>query len=375
MDADVRPDHLEEPGDEVDLDVEVLHGADEVEHLLVRVVREGDDDSLDVEDLHHLRKLLEAAEDGDIRQAVPARLGLSVHESDEVEAVLRVLAELLRDELADVAGPDDDGVLHVGEVTSGESAGQRARGGDPDDGEEPESEQPLEAGIDPMRDRREGEEQPAAHRDQVEDPDEVVGGGVVGALLVEVVEAVELRDDHPGRQAQAEDEQLDLRGDGIGAPGLLEEERRGEEGEREPDEVGQHEHAAHEPASPHAQRARPPALEDLKSSRVHRRGDFDGILRVGHRLDRAHVGVAPPLGSKPWCRNLHSPDSSGRTPDARFSRTNGGLLRSYIRRLMPAMNEWTACSRRFRPKPELSTRLFGPGTDRRIPRPACGTLA
>ena len=74
--------------------------ADEVEHLLVRVVREGDDDSLDVEDLHHLRKLLEAAEDGDIRQTVPARLGLSVHESDEVEAVLRVLAELLRDELA-----------------------------------------------------------------------------------------------------------------------------------------------------------------------------------------------------------------------------------------------------------------------------------
>ena len=81
-----------------------------------------------------------------------------------------------------------------------------------DDGEEPEAEQPLEAGVGPMRDRREGEEEPAADRDQVEDPDEVVGGRVVGALLVEVVEAVELRDDHPGRQAQAEDEQLDLRG-------------------------------------------------------------------------------------------------------------------------------------------------------------------
>ena len=52
---------------------------------------------------------------------------------------------------------------------------------------------------------------------------------MVGALLVVVVEAVELGDDHPGRQAQAEDEQLPLAGDGVPARGLVEDERGGEE--------------------------------------------------------------------------------------------------------------------------------------------------
>ena len=104
MDADVRPDDLEEARDEVDLDVEVLEVADQVEHLLVRVVREGDDHALDIEDLHHLRELPETAEQGDVREARVAVLGLVVDEADEVEPVLGMLAQLLGDELADVAG-------------------------------------------------------------------------------------------------------------------------------------------------------------------------------------------------------------------------------------------------------------------------------
>ena len=96
----------------------------------------------------------------------------------------------------------------------------------------------VEAGIGHVRDRGEREEEPAPDRDQVEDADEVVGGGVVGALLVEVVQAVELRHDHPGREAQAEDEQLDLRADGVGAAGRVEDERASDDREREADEVG-----------------------------------------------------------------------------------------------------------------------------------------
>jgi hypothetical protein len=111
VDPDVRPDHLEEARDEVDLDVEVLEGADQVEHLLVRVVREGDDHALDVEDLHHLRELLETAEQRDVREVLRPLLGVAVHEADEVEAIFGMLAELLRDELAHVARADDDRVL------------------------------------------------------------------------------------------------------------------------------------------------------------------------------------------------------------------------------------------------------------------------
>ena len=175
MDADVGPDDLEEPGDEVDLDVEVLERADQIEHGLVRVVREGDDDALDVEDLHHLRELLETAEQCDVSEVLRPLLGVAVHEADEVEAVLGMLAELLRDELAHVSRADDYRVLDVGEVLPRNPARDRSARRDADDGEQPEAEQAREARVGTVRDRGEGEEQPAPDRDEMEDADEVVG--------------------------------------------------------------------------------------------------------------------------------------------------------------------------------------------------------
>ena len=145
-----------------------------------------------------------------------------------------------------------------------ESAGDRPADGDRGDGEEPEAEEPGEPGVGAVRDRGEGEEEPASDRDQVEDPDEIVGGRVVGALLVVVVEAVELGDDDPGRQAQAEDEQLDLRADHVVLNGLAEDEGGCEESEGQPDEVGDHEHSPHEPAAPQAHPTRAPPLEDVQ---------------------------------------------------------------------------------------------------------------
>ena len=133
------PDHLEEAWDEVDLDVEILERPDEVEHLLVRVVREGDDDALDVQDLDHLRQLPEPAEERDVVEALGAVLGLVVDEADEVEPVFGVLAQLLRDQLPDVAGADDDRVLHVGEMAPGHAA--RDRPADRDGGDR-ESQKP-----------------------------------------------------------------------------------------------------------------------------------------------------------------------------------------------------------------------------------------
>ena len=146
-------------------------------------------------------------------------------------------------------------------------------------------------------------------RDEMEDADEVVGGRVVGALLVVVVEAVELGHDHPGRQADEEDEQLDLRADRVGAAVHLEEERRREERERQPDEVGQHEHAPHEPAAAYPDGARPPPLEDLQRPWIEGRRDFRCCCRVDVGLDRVHLRGTPPRPRTTGrtCRIHHSP--------------------------------------------------------------------
>ena len=126
----------------------------------------------------------------------------------------------------------------------------------------------------------------------------------------------------------------------------------------QPDEVGEHEHSADEPAAPHAQRARAPPLEDLKRPRVERRRDLGGILRVDERLDRAHLRWYTPPGARPTaCCRISTPlvARAVRPTLASPERTPGFSEATSMRR-MPAMNEWTACSRRFRPKAELSTR-------------------
>jgi hypothetical protein len=238
---------------------------------------------------------------------------------------------------------DDDRVLDVGEVLPCDPARDPARGGDGHDGEEPEAEQPRKPRIGFMRDRRKGEEEPAAHRDQLEDADEVVRSRVVGALLVLVVETVELRHDHPGRQAQAEDEQLDLHTDCIGAPVLLEDERRCEEGEREADKVGEHQHPADEPATAHPCGSRAPPLEDVQRPLVQRSRDVSRRGRVDVGLDRSHLPGTPcGVYHSLTCRIHHSPVGSGRTQDARLAPEERGLFEANSHVFMAAMNEWAA---------------------------------
>ena len=56
------------------------------------------------------------AEQRQVGQVVAALLRARVDEADEVDAVLGVLQQLARDELADLAGADDDRVLEVGDA-------------------------------------------------------------------------------------------------------------------------------------------------------------------------------------------------------------------------------------------------------------------
>ncbi len=79
----------------------------------VGLAREGDDYALDLIADDEIVEIVQSAEQrqlGDLR-AHGARI--LVDESDELDPVFRVLLDLARDELADMAGTDHDAALHV----------------------------------------------------------------------------------------------------------------------------------------------------------------------------------------------------------------------------------------------------------------------
>ena len=124
--VDPRADDVEEARDDVDLDVAVLELADQVERLLVRVAREARSRRSTSS-----RRTIGGSCSGAPRSVELVEVGapllrLAVDEADEVDPVLGVLEQLARDDLADVAGADDDRVLQVGDVPARESAGDGA---------------------------------------------------------------------------------------------------------------------------------------------------------------------------------------------------------------------------------------------------------
>ena len=74
-------------------------------------------------------------------------VGLSSTKPTMVEAVLGMLEELLRDQLADVAGADDERVLLVRVGAPGERAPRDAADGDEQDRRGPEGEELAEVGA------------------------------------------------------------------------------------------------------------------------------------------------------------------------------------------------------------------------------------
>ena len=141
MDLRRRTDEFEQPGHDVDLQVERLEEADQVEQLVVRVLGEGDDDALDAvapDDVRQARRRAEQRQAADLRRPL-ARHG--VDEADQVDAVLAVLEELARDHLADASRSDDDGVLEVGRSAAAEGAGRGASDRHDRDREGPEGDQ------------------------------------------------------------------------------------------------------------------------------------------------------------------------------------------------------------------------------------------
>ena len=83
-----------------------------VEALLVRIAEERHHDSLDVVLTDDRRQLGGCSEHADPAEVAPQLLRIGIDEADDVDAVLLVLEKLPRDQLADVARADDDGVLN-----------------------------------------------------------------------------------------------------------------------------------------------------------------------------------------------------------------------------------------------------------------------
>ncbi len=207
MDPDHRPDGLEESRHEVDVDVEPTECPDEIEKLVVVIVRECDDHALDSICLDDLDNVGRRPEQRDPVEVGSHGLRVGVDEANEMDAQFGMLPELTADELTDVARSDDQRVLDVSgtsphERTIDDAAGyEQGERGDPEDGDLRELR--VAAGQ-PQADDAE----PGADRDQMEERQEVIDGGVLGASLVAVVQAVHLRTKDPERQRHAEEDEL-----------------------------------------------------------------------------------------------------------------------------------------------------------------------
>jgi hypothetical protein len=196
-----------------------------------------------------------------------------VDEPHDVDAVLRVLEHLARDELTDVSGPDNDHVLDVQNALARGGPHRRSTGRDQNDREDPEARELRE-----RRRRRTGQpsaeqQQPGPDGHEVEDADEVVHRGVVGAFLVAVIEPVHLRHHQPHRQRGQERDPL---------PGLrgVRQERLGQrEGAQQSDEIRNDEKPSDQPAAPADAVVAATSSDDVQGARV---DVVEEALRVRH---------------------------------------------------------------------------------------------
>jgi hypothetical protein len=270
VNPDAGADRFEQARHDVDLNAEFVQSAEEIENLVVGGAREGDDHAVDAERLHDPRNFLGRTED---RQPVCGGLALArptVDEAEDADAVFRVTEELPGDEFPDLARADDHRPLNVGLVAPAESSRRSARQRDENDGKRPEEGEAAQVRRRETAEPGAGKEQPRADRDEVEHTGQVVGCRVVRALLVSVVEPVDLRQDNPDGESQSEEQELALEGDSIS--GATERELRGEEGAGETEEIPKKERAPDEPATAfHAPAAAPPGGALVPAERDARR--------------------------------------------------------------------------------------------------------
>src|SRR5437016_2481915 len=134
-----------------------------------------------------------------------------------------MLKELATDQLPDLSRADDQRILDVRRLPPCEGPGCRSRRHDEEKSKEPKRCELRLVRVRETDEPRGGVEEPDAYGDEVEDADDLVGGRVRGALLVAVVETVELGRQDPHRQQSQEDDRLDADSDLADELGPVEE--------------------------------------------------------------------------------------------------------------------------------------------------------
>jgi hypothetical protein len=250
---------------------------------------------------------------------------LGVDKADQVDPVLGMLKELSPDQLADLPRADDHRILLVCNAAAAERARGCAAERDEGDGERPEERELDDVWARKTRQPGSHDENPRADRDHVEDVPHVVDRGVVRALLIALVEAVELGDDDPCRQGSEEEHPLHRRVDRVRSVRVRsQQELGGDKCNPETEQVGGEQHASDEP-SPPADRGRGAAtLQDLERPVVHRRRDLvveQCSLNESGTLGRVHEATpAVVVVTEPPVKGVDEPLGSSSDPFPPFSR-------------------------------------------------------
>ncbi len=179
------------------------------------------------------------------------------------------------------------------DLTSPDQSAERAEERDERDRDQPEDDEPPEVRVRHVDDVREDEVGPGSERERLEHSHDVVDGRMVSALLIAVVETVDVEEKDPERQRCHEEDDLPGGDDGVDPRRGWRKHHRNGVCSHEPGDVRGEEESSHEPtAAPRAPRATARA-RDLNMRR------YGGIVR-----NSAHN---PPLAPSPFRR---SPPSS-----------------------------------------------------------------
>ncbi len=233
---------------------------------------------------HESRQIVGRSDQGFVAVAGSSDTIVAIDEPDDPQAVLRMLLDLVGEQMGDAARADDDDVLDVGALPTTDGAARGAQERDERNGEEPEHDETSQVRVRKTEDVRDDEEAPGPEGDDLEDTDHVVDRRVIGSLLVTVVEAVDARKQNPQREGRDEDGHFPHRRDLVGRGGRRRELERDDVGHEQSDHICRKQQPAHEPTTPSARRR--PRLVDLVDKTI--------ALRDGDRVLRYSAQPSPP---------------------------------------------------------------------------------
>ena len=252
---------------------------------LVGLVREGDDDALDVE---QPRRGLQAhpVTPSSVRwsRSIRGSRGSSVDEADEIDSVLRMLEQLASDELADVAGAHDDGVLEVENAAPAECSGDPAGERDEQDSGEREEGELGEGRLGDAEEPERRGDQPQASRRDVEDTNDVVERGVIGTLLIALIKTMEVEEHDPEGNAHGEDQELVPTAEIVQETRSLRQCLCERKRQRQTDDIGDEQSSPYEPAAPPVRQLRPTGLKERTRTVVERANDATFERRREHAV-------------------------------------------------------------------------------------------